>query len=463
MSTTTRFAPSPTGQLHLGNVRAALFNWLVARHDGGRFLLRIEDTDTAREVAGGTEAIIDDLGWLGLVSDEAPWFQSKRAGIYGDELDKLAKGEYLYPCFCTDAELKAQREKQAAASKPPRYDGTCAGIAAADAAGRVAAGEAHTLRFRVPPHRKISFSDRVHGRYAFATRDIGDFVIRRSDGSSAFFFTNAVDDALAGVTLVLRGDDHLSNTPRQLLILEALGLDAPEYGHLPLFHDSDGEKMSKRNDGTGMTLATLRHLGYHPLAIANYLARVGGQVDSQEALPMDALAAAFSTMHFGRSSARFDDAQLKHWQRKTLDILDTDALWAWMDSPVHARVPDSDREAFIALVRPNTMFPGEVLDWCFVLYDDNPMPQKAAITLLQENASPLFTVALSAYEEGLPWSDWLARIKSGANLKGPALFKPLRAALTGRLDGPELAEVYRMLSPKRIRDRLETASTLARA
>ncbi len=463
MSTTTRFAPSPTGQLHLGNVRAALFNWLVARHEGGRFLLRIEDTDVAREVAGGTRAIIEDLAWLGLVADEDPWFQSKRAGIYRDELDKLAEAGHLYPCFCTDAALKAQREKQTAAGRPPRYDGTCAAIAPADAAERVASGEAHTLRFRVPNNRKISFHDRVHGNYAFATRDIGDFVIRRSDGSSAFFFTNAVDDALAGVNLVLRGDDHLSNTPRQLLILEALGLEAPEYGHLPLFHDSDGEKMSKRNDGTGMTLASLRHLGYHPLAIVNYLARVGGQVDSQDALPLDALAAAFSTTHFGRSSARFDDAQLKHWQRKTLDMLDADSLWEWMGSPVHARVPDAERESFVALVRPNALFPGEVLDWCFVMYDDNPMPQKAAITLLQEMSSPLFTVALAAYEEDLSWSDWLARIKASVNLKGPALFKPLRAALTGRLDGPELAEVYRLLSPTRIRARLDAASTLARA
>ncbi len=472
MPTVTRFAPSPTGQIHLGNARTALFNWLAAHHDGGKFLLRIEDTDAAREMTGATDAILADLKWLGLVWDDEVFHQSHQRARHLDAVKELTEKGRLYPCFCSERTLALARRAQERAGKPPRYPGTCAALDSETAAGRAAAGEAHTLRFRVPPGRTVSFVDRAHGEQHFATDDIGDFVVTRSDGSPAFFFVNALDDAAQGVSLVLRGDDHLSNTPRQLLILEALGCAAPEYGHVPLMLGSSGRPMSKRDglDGEPETRANragayavshLRDDGYHPLALVNYLARVAGHVDSADALPLDDLARAFDPSKFARSASRFDSDQLNHWQRLTLDALAPDALWAWMGEPVHARVPNEARDAFIALVRPNALFPGDALDWAFVLFDDEPMPQKAAVALLQDADAAFFETAASAYADRIEWGAWLPKVKAATGAKGPSLFKPLRAALTGRLDGPDLAGVFALLTPDRIRQRLKLATELS--
>lgn len=474
MGTVTRFAPSPTGQIHLGNARTALFNWLAARHDGGRFLLRIEDTDVAREMSGATERIQLDLKWLGLDWDGEVAFQSHRRDAHDAALRRLEQAGRVYPCFCTEQALAAARRAQERAGKPPRYPGTCAGLDAADADARVARGERHTLRFRVPAGRTVVFQDRAHGEQRFAADDIGDFVVARSDGSPAFFFVNAVDDAEQGVTLVLRGDDHLSNTPRQLLLLEALGHRPPEYGHVPLMLGSGGKPMSKRDgDGDGpvtraeragaYSLSHLRDDGYHPLAIANYLARVAGHVAASGALPLKALARAFDPTSFARSAGRFDSGQLDHWQRQALDALPAPDVWTWMGDAVHARVPADRRDAFISLVRPNALFPGDALDWAFVLFDDDPMPQKAALALLTGHDTAFFEAAAVAYEDGTTWQDWLARVKTATGAKGPALFKPLRAALTGRLDGPDLAGVFALLTPARIRLRLARAAALGKS
>ena len=472
MPTVTRFAPSPTGQIHLGNARTALFNWLAAHHDGGKFLLRIEDTDAAREMTGATEAILADLTWLGLVWHDEVFHQSHQRARHLDAVKVLRGDERLYPCFCSERTLALARRAQERAGKPPRYPGTCAALDPATAKRRVDEGEKYTLRFRVPPGRTVSFVDRAHGEQHFATDDIGDFVVTRSDGSPAFFFVNALDDAAQGVSLVLRGDDHLSNTPRQLLILEALGHAAPEYGHVPLMLGSSGRPMSKRDglDGEPETRANragayavshLRDDGYHPLALVNYLARVAGHVDSADALPLAELARAFDPRKFARSAARFDSDQLDHWQRLTLDSLSPDAVWDWMGEAVHARVPAAQRAAYIALVRPNALFPGDALDWAFVLFDDAPMPQKAAVALLQDADATFFAHASAAYADGIDWAAWLAKVKSATGAKGPALFKPLRAALTGRLDGPDLAGLFALLTPARIRQRLELARSLA--
>lgn len=458
MSVTTRFAPSPTGRIHLGNARTALFNWLVARRDDGRFLVRVEDTDAARAVPGGADAVLEDLAWLGLAPSEPPWFQSRRMEIHAEALERLHASGRVYPCFCSEAALKSARRAQAQANKPPRYPGTCAGLAADEAARRVEAGESHTLRFRVPDGRALAFEDRVHGTQSFASDDIGDFVVRRSDGTPAFFFANALDDALAGITLVLRGDDHLSNTPRQMLILEALDLPVPEYGHLPLvLREPGGEPLSKRVDDA-LSVSSLREMGYHPLALANYLARVGGHVDGHNALGLDGLVAAFDPRRFNDSPAAYDENQLQHWQRDTLDALDAKDLWAWMGEPVHARVPEAAREAFIALVRPNALFPGDALDWAFVLFDDAPQPEKGAIELVRAADAALFDAALAAYDDGMEWSAWIGRVKDATGLKGAALLKPLRAALTGRINGPDLSGIFALLEPRRIRDRLATKS-----
>src|SRR5580765_1638183 len=238
----TRFAPSPTGELHLGNARTALFNQLLARRAGGRFLLRIEDTDSERSVDAHTRGLMADLRWLGIEWDAGPdredglgpYRQSQRGARYAQELAALERTGAVYPCFCTPLELSLSRRAQLAAGRPPRYAGTCRALTESERAARLAGGVSPTLRFRVPGGERIDFIDMVHGLQSFLSDDIGDFVVRRADGTAAFFFSNAVDDARMGVTQALRGEDHLTNTPRQLLILAALGLAAPAYGHVSL-------------------------------------------------------------------------------------------------------------------------------------------------------------------------------------------------------------------------------------
>ncbi len=238
----TRFAPSPTGSLHLGNARTALFNYLAARASGGRMVLRVEDTDAERSEERHLERLLADLHWLGVEWDEGPdvggphgpYRQSQRGPHYSAAIARLREKGLAYPCFCTPEELSLSRRTQLAAGRPPRYAGTCAALAADEVERRIGEGTGYAMRFRVPSGRVVDFDDLIHGPQRFASDDIGDFVVSRADGSAAFFLGNAIDDAAMGVTLVLRGDDHLANTPRQILLLEALDLPVPRYGHLPL-------------------------------------------------------------------------------------------------------------------------------------------------------------------------------------------------------------------------------------
>ena len=278
---TTRFAPSPTGELHLGNARTALFSWLFARHHGGRFVLRIEDTDTERSKEAFTTALMEDLaGWVsmgcgpGRVQQPGEEYrQSRRGAIYARHSATLDARGLTYPCYCTPLELDLSRKAQLAAGRPPRYAGTCRELSPEARVRKSAQGISPTTRFRVPTGRRVEFDDMVHGAQSFATDDIGDFILRRADGSAAFFFSNAIDDAEMGITHVLRGEDHLTNTPRQLLVLEALGLRAPTYGHLSLLVGADGSPLSKRHGAT--SVREFRERGYLPAALANHLFRLG--------------------------------------------------------------------------------------------------------------------------------------------------------------------------------------------
>ena len=327
----TRFAPSPTGLLHIGNIRTALYNYLWARHGAGVFLLRIEDTDATRGEERYTDALMADMQWLGLQWDEgpnrggahAPYAQSQRGAMYETFAARLVETGLAYPCFCTEHELKLERKTQIAAGQPPRYSGKCRALSPHEVDARRARGTPATLRFHVADGRTVEFDDRVRGPQRFATGDIGDFVIRRSDGTPAFFFCNAVDDALMGVTLVVRGDDHLTNTPRQILLLEALRLRAPDYAHIPLVVGADGAPLSKRTGGR--SLAGLRDAGYLPAAINNYLARVGHSYDAEGLLSLEELARRFDLARVHHSPARYDETQLLHWQREAVRATPTGA------------------------------------------------------------------------------------------------------------------------------------------
>ena len=291
----TRFAPSPTGSLHLGNARTAFFSYLWARQSGGRFILRIEDTDAERSQVRFRDELMVDLRWLGMDWDEgpdvggpsAPYSQAERSDFYKTQYQQLERGGLAYPCYCTAEDLELSRKLQRMAGKPPRYAGTCSNLSSAQRAEREARGLKPTLRFRVPDHTVIEFVDSVHGPQRFASSIRRYRRLHRAAGrwhALAFFFCNAVDDSVMGVTQVLRGDDHLTNTPRQLLILDALKMRRPAYGHVGLLVGADGAPLSKRHGST--SAQEFRERGFLSIAVLNQLFRLGHASDIDGWLPL---------------------------------------------------------------------------------------------------------------------------------------------------------------------------------
>ncbi len=451
----TRFAPSPTGQMHLGNARTALFSALLARHTGGHFVLRIEDTDAARSEAVHAQALLEDLAWLGLHWDEGPFYQSRRQDIYAIHFGRLQRAGQLYPCFCTPEALTQSRQQQVAAGQSPRYDGRCARLSPQEASRRLEQGEPAALRFRVPTAATVAFEDLIRGPQRFETANIGDFVIRRTDGTPAFFFSNAVDDAEMGITHVLRGEDHLSNTPRQILLLEALQLAIPRYGHLPLITGADGAPLSKRNGS--QSLAQLRAAGYLPLALVNYLARLGHHLDTPALLSLDALAASFDLAAIGRAPARFDPVQLGHYQKLAVAALDSEAFLAFVGAGAKC-IPEHLKAHFARAVAPNVAFPSEGQGWVDCLFTDRPLdgPPPEALQVAGADFFHLAAELLDAHEGDA--TAWTRAIRERSGRSGKALFIPLRLALTGREHGPELRDLLALMSPEIVQGRLAAAA-----
>jgi len=457
----TRFAPSPTGELHLGNARTALFNLLLARHGGGRFLVRIEDTDAERSLEAHTQALLADLEWLGIEWDagpgredaRGPYRQSQRRALYDGYFAQLETRAAVYPCFCTPLELDLARRAQLAAGRPPRYSGTCRELPAAERAARAAAGAAATLRFRVPRGERVEFLDLVHGPQSFATDDIGDFVVRRADGSAAFFFSNAVDDAAMGVTLALRGEDHLANTPRQLLVLAALGLEPPSYGHVALLLGADGAPLSKRHGAT--SVREYRERGYQPLALLNQLFRLGHSTPLHGLLTLGEMAGGFDVRHLGRAPARFDEQQLSVWQKDAVHGLAPEAARRWLGGVLPAGLDERVARAFVAAVLPNLLLPADALPWVEIVFG-GPPPLEAGGEAVVRGAGPEYfaAAAAAASQQGDDLAAIAAAARAASGRQGKQLYLPLRLALTGRSHGPELAPLLKAMPAGTARERL---------
>jgi glutamyl-tRNA synthetase len=440
----TRFAPSPTGELHLGNARTALFNALLARHHGGEFLLRIEDTDAARSTPLHAQLLEKDLHWLGVHWSGEPLHQSQRAGIYDAQLARLQDLNLVYPCFCSQGELALARAAQIASGQPPRYTGKCRELPAAERAARLAVGTPASMRFAVPRTGAVEFVDLVHGPRHFAHAEIGDFVLRRADGAAAFFFSNAIDDALSGVTRVLRGDDHLSNTPRQLLILKSLDLPAPQYGHLALLVGPNGAPLSKR-DGA-VSLRALREAGLLPLALMNHLFRLGHSTPRHELLSFEEMAAAFDVTHLQRSPAQFEHSQLLVWQKESVHRMTVEDSLQWLGARIPRNLAREQCQAFVVAVLPNIVLPDDALAWAEVAFGADPEPDEEAAAVVRAADRGLFAAGAAAAARN-DFAAIVAACKLATGLKGPPLFKPLRAALTGKLAGPELGPLLRAMAP----------------
>ncbi|MBA3660450.1 MAG: glutamate--tRNA ligase [Gammaproteobacteria bacterium] len=470
MTVRTRFSPSPTGRIHLGNARAALFSALYAASKRGVFILRIEDTDKTRSETQYTELLQDDLRWLGIEWQEGPgkegaygpYFQSQRQTIYDKYYRLLEEQGLMYPCFCSDQTLQLSRKMQLTRGQPPRYAGTCLQLSQDDIATKIAAGEKPAWRFRVPLNTTITFEDAVKGQQQFKSDDIGDFIIRRADGTPPFLFCNAIDDATMQVSHVLRGEDHLANTPRQLMLLEAMHLPLPSYGHLSLIVGDDGAPLSKRHGS--FNLAQLQALGYLPQAVLNYLARLGHAHDQPKLLSFDQLTTYFNLEKLSRSPARFDENQLLFWQKTAVLALTEAQFWAWLGEDISKQIPESSRALFAGTIKDNITFPLEAATWATILFADELNFGGDSLQVIQNAGPQFFTEAFDAFvTHGIDLPKVLAQIKQNLSVSGKALFMPLRIALTGLTHGPEMLPLVQLLGLDNIKKRLQTAAELAKA
>ncbi|AKQ33308.1 glutamate--tRNA ligase [Candidatus Coxiella mudrowiae] len=457
----SRFCPSPTGLMHLGNARTALFNFLFAENKEGVFLLRIEDSDVERSKKLFEQSLQEDLLWMGLEWQEGPtkdkgkgpYHQSKRQAIYDDYYQRLEEAWYVYPCFCSEEQLKISRKIQRSAGKPPRYAGTCRSLSSEEIEKKLTEGLKPTLRFRVPDDEVVSFTDLVRGEQRFQTSDIGDFIIRRANGTSSFMFCNAIDDALMEVTHVLRGEDHLTNTPRQLLILQALGLAIPAYGHIALITGPDGSPLSKRHGSRG--IKELREMGYLAEAVTNYLARLCLYYESDELLSLIDLAKGFNIKSLSKSPAKFNAQQLDYWQKKAIEGLAGDRFWQWMGEELKSKIPHDKLNLFLETVKPNIMFPQDIHYWVDVCFEDNFSLPFTPKELRHQTEGNYFEVALEGFKKfDKDLKSIIDYIKERLTLKGKTLYRPLRIALTGVEHGPELANLILLMDDKIIYKRL---------
>ncbi|HUX06630.1 MAG TPA: glutamate--tRNA ligase [Acidobacteriota bacterium] len=470
MSNRYRFPPSPTGHLHVGNVRTALYNWLLARKDGGTFVLRIEDTDAERSTRESEDALLRDLEWLGLDWDEGPgiggpytpYRQSERETLYQEYTKKLLEGGQAYYCFCSPDELKAERERALAEGRPPRYSGKCRSIAPDDAKRRINGGETAAVRFRVEEGSAVAWDDLVHGTLSFEREIIGDFVIVRSEGLPAYNYAVVLDDALMRINRVLRGDDHISNTPRQILIYEALGFPTPRFGHLPMILGPDGSRLSKRHGATSVD--EFRRSGYLPEALINYLALLGWNPgDEREAFTLGELVEVFSTDRINKSAATFNIDKLGWLNGQHMRSLPAESVFE------HA-LPFLLMKGFFA--GPPQ---GEIHDWALLLTQAFA-GSAASLKEIAEGAALVFefdaAVALADPETGdelrgegveqvlttfleesrgfdpLDVEGFRSAAKAvgkRTGVKGRGLFHPLRVAITGCNVGPELDKLVPLL------------------
>ena len=457
-----RFAPSPTGQLHVGNARTALFNWLLARGQGGAFILRIEDTDVERSTRESEAAILRDLRWLGLDWDEGPdiggsrgpYRQSERLHLYQSYAKELLTAEHAYYCFCSTAQLDAERQEALAAGRPAQYACACRRLSHEQAAARTAAGERPAIRFRVPEGREVVFTDAVRGDVRFHTDVIGDPVIVRANGHPAYNFAVVIDDALMEVTDVIRGEDHISNTPRQVLLYEALGFAPPNFAHLALVMGPDHSPLSKRHGAT--SVAEFRAKGYLPEALVNYLALIGWSPGGgDELLPVDELARRFSLDGVGHSAGVFDEEKLAWANRHYLKIADPARIaqlsLPYFDDAGLRMMPDGRGLEFLAAAMAMATASVDRLNQIparlAFLFDYSPERALGDAGMRSEISSDGARAVVRALAEELAGAPRLDRekyralasqLKVKTGQKAKALFHPIRIVLTGRAEGPEL-------------------------
>ena len=456
----TRFAPSPTGFIHLGNIRSALYPWAFARAQGGDFILRIEDTDLERSTQAAVDVIIEGMAWLGLDHDEGPFYQMQRMDRYKQVLGELQAAGHVYPCYMSVAELDALRERQMAAKQKPRYDGTWR-PEPGKTLPPVPEGVQPVLRFKNPQGGVVAWDDKVKGRIEISNDELDDLVIARPDGTPTYNFCVVVDDIDMRITHVIRGDDHVNNTPRQINIFRALGYEPPVYAHLPTVLNEQGEKMSKRNGAKPVT--QYRDEGFLPDAMVNYLARLGWSHGDDEIFSRVQFLDWFNLDHLGRSAAQFDEAKLRWVNAQHLKAMDDEALARLVAAQLEARgiTPDERLPAICGLFKDRCDTTVVLADWAQSYYAD-VSPSAAD---LGQHVTEAIKPAIATLREKLTEADWTlpgigAAIKSTLaehGLKMPQLAMPVRVLVMGTPQTPSVDAVLALHRREKVLARLQGA------
>ena len=491
-----RFAPSPTGKLHIGGARTAIYNWAFARANGGTFILRIDDTDPARSTDENTQIILRAMRWLGLDWEEGPdkggdfgpYAQTERLEIYRKAAHTLLAEGKAYPCFCTPEKLAA--DKKAAEERHDPFQGyqrTCRNIDPAEAQARIEAGEPYTIRIKVPLDRgDVVVHDAVHGDVTFNARELDDFIIFRSDGTPTYNFATVVDDALMGITHIIRGDDHLSNTPRQIMVYEALGAPVPEFAHISMILGPDGKKLSKRHGAT--SVEEYRDAGYLSDAFVNYLALLGWSLDGETTIvPRDVLASQFSLDHVSKNPAKSDPERL-NWINATylsamdnktfsVQVLIPELVSAGLE-PVSGTETDAEKiyatrpawyDLLSEILKPRTTVSPDVVEKSRFLYEGAEVTfdeKSVSKSLAKDGAGSILEAAHAAL---LPVSEWtpanidaaLEVLPEQLDLKKRVVFQAVRVAECGNMVSPPLGESMALLGKDIALARLERALKIA--
>lgn len=459
MTVRVRFAPSPTGHLHIGGARTALYNWLYARQCGGVFILRVEDTDRERSTTEYTESILAGMRWLGLTWDEGPFFQTERMDLYKSHVQRLLDDDKAYRCYCTPERLDQVRKDATAAGRKPTYDRKCRNDPPATSAAP------YCIRFKAPLEGTTIVHDMVRGDVAFDNKELDDLIIARTDGTPTYNFTVVVDDVTMNITHVIRGDDHLNNSPRQILMYQALGYATPIFAHLPMILGADRQRLSKRHGAT--SVIAYREMGYLPDALLNYLARLGWSHGDQEIFTLTEMVQAFSFDHVGKASAIFDPEKLNWVSAEHLKKYSNDALvdlvapflqqlgLAITDQAFAARAIASERE------RGKTL--KELAEISAFYFRDEPVWDDAAVTkwLTADGKAKLRDIA-TALRSLATWTHdtikaALDAVVAKHQCKFVALAQPIRVAMTGTTVSPGIYDVLDILGKDRALTRIEAA------
>jgi nondiscriminating glutamyl-tRNA synthetase len=478
-----RFAPSPTGSLHIGSARTALYNFLYAKRNQGTMVLRIEDTDLKRSLTLHDRSILDDLAWLGLHADEGPevggpfgpYRQSERAGLYEAAVVKLLEEDKAYLCFCPQEQLDQLKEQQLARGEMPKYDRRCECLSHEETQARLAAGEKAAIRFRVP-QGSVTFDDLIHGPITFSSDVIGDFIIKRTDGGYAYNFAVVVDDAGMAITDVIRGEDHITNTARQMMLFDALGKPAPRYGHHSLILAPDGSKLSKRHGAT--SIGDFKSLGYLSAAIVNYLALISWHpADEREKFSMSELIQEFDITRVSKSPAIFDIQKLNWLNGLYIRELGATELYAFVEpylADAGIQLDPGQREIVSEAIQANLVVLTDAPKYAGLFVEDGDLTGCACVEkLLAPGTDVLIDLAREAFaalpaeyvpaEQARDVLRALVEQAKAQGLKGKSIFQPLRVALSARDEGPELFYLVGGLGRSKIMARLDAAAAYVAA